>query len=1496
MKPASLLKQVRDQGIEVKLSGENLEVSFAKEPADPIWIERVKENKATLIAYLRAINRDADADRIPLAPQLEHYPITPTQLRFWILCQIDEINQAYHLPIILELHGKVDEQLMNRAFQMLISRHEILRSYLVETQDGIIAQQVLSPEAFNFQLQKISLSDKQQVDQWIADFTTLPFFLKNAPLFKAVLLRQDAEHTFLCLNIHHIVFDGWSLEIFLRELGLIYDSLSVGTPAKLPDLKIQFKDYAVWANRLQDKSQERDYWLQRFEGDIPTINLPTYQPRPNLKTYAGAVHTHTISSTNLGRLRDFSNQQKGTLFTVLSAALNGLLFRYTGQTDIVLGTPFSGRNHPDLQHQIGLYINTLPVRLCFSEASNFLELWKKQKTALDEAFSHSSYSFGELVNELNLSRDTSRSPIFDLLVIHQQQDNTFLTINDAFSSLECRIYEDIAHTVSKYDITFTFLEKKDKLSLILEYNTDLFLPSFIEDLAVNFECFIKNALADPDKPICDIAFLSSIQEELLLRTFNSTDFPYARSKTVIDLFQQKVGEIPQSIALICEDRDISYADLDQRSAQLALYLRSFNPEPGACIGVCIGRSIEMVVAIFGIMKAGCAYLPLDPFFPIERLDYIIKHSGASLIVADQQTSSILPRYVKTVILEEDISADQTPAVSLPSVESNSRAYVIYTSGSTGKPKGVEVAHHNLFNFIIGMDNRFGKVSEKAVWLATTSVSFDISILELIWTLTRGDKVIIHLERPQTVHNRSNMDFSLFYFPTGASPQVNKYRLLLEGAVFADKHEFEAVWVPERHFHQFGDQFPNPSVAAAAISTITSSVKLRSGSIVLPLHDPVRVAEEWSMVDNLSKGRVEVSIASGWHPNDFVLAPDDYQDRRKKMQEGTKVLRDIWRGQTITRKNGVGKDFSFQVHPKPVQAELPVWITAAGSVGTFEYAGTIGANILTHLLGQSIEDLSEKIAAYKRARAAHGFDPEEGKIALMMHTFIGADEATVRQTVEKPFKEYLRNSLNLIKPIAEEQELDLNEQLDTVLDIGFTRFYKTSSLFGTPESCLEVVERVFKMQVTEIACLIDFGVEEQMVLDNLPRLQQLKDLIQRSKAQQEFVQERLKKLSVKEETAELILRHQVTHLQSTPSFFQEFLQDETASKTLQQMNNLLIGGEVLKDSLVQHLMQLTQADIYNMYGPTETTIWSCVQKVAADEPVNIGRPIANTKIFILDRFGHLCPIGVPGELCIGGSGVSIGYLNDPRKTADKFVYSPYLPHERIYKTGDLAYWLPSGNLYFLGRLDRQVKINGYRIELEEVENVLLEYEAVEQCVLTTHIVKEKVKLTAYLKIKDAGVNEERIRAFLRQRLPNYMIPQYLLRVNEFPLTPNGKVDVKQLPKPEAMQHAISERYQSPGTETEKQLAVIWEQFLQMDRVSIDANFFEVGGNSMKAFQLLNRINSEIGTDLKIIAFFQYPTIRLLAENLYDNKLTETVVDKEEVEMEDIDDLIEFMDDI
>ena len=404
--------------------------------------------------------------------------------------------------------------------------------------------------------------------------------------------------------------------------------------------------------------------------------------------------------------------------------------------------------------------------------------------------------------------------------------------------------------------------------------------------------------------------------------------------------------------------------------------------------------------------------------------------------------------------------------------------------------------------------------------------------------------------------------------------------------------------------------------------------------------------------------------------------------------------------------GDGKPVTFSTRPRPVQPELPVWVTAGGAPENFRRAGEIGANVLTHLLQQGIDQLSERIAIYRKAWKEHGHKGE-GRVALMLHTFVSHDEAHVRSTVHEPFKTYLKGAVGLFAAVAP-KGLDINTlspaDLDALAEHAFERYFESGGLFGTPESCVPMMIRLKQIGVTELACLIDFGIPVDTVLASLPYLD---DLRRRCAAASD----------PSDESIDALIRlHGVTHLQCTPSMARMLIGDPKTAAALAALERMLVGGEALSEPLAAELKRaLPKGTLTNMYGPTETTVWSMTHEVESQAgPVPIGRPIANTQIYVLDPAANPVPVGMIGDLYIGGDGVARGYLKRPDLTRERFIDDPFRNGQRMYKTGDLARYRPDGTLDFLGRSDHQVKLRGYRIELEEIERCLNDHPDVEQC--------------------------------------------------------------------------------------------------------------------------------------------------------------------------------------
>ncbi len=1007
-----------------------------------------------------------------------------------------------------------------------------------------------------------------------------------------------------------------------------------------------------------------------------------------------------------------------------------------------------------------------------------------------------------------------------------------------------------------------------------------------------FATLLTAALAAPGRPLGQLPLLDDVQRDQVLEQWNATAAPWRADACVHRLIAEQTARSPDAPAVTCEEQTLSYRELDQRSNQLARHLAALGVGPDVLVGLSMERSVEMMVALVAVHKAGGAYVPLDPAYPADRIAYMLEDSKVPVLLTQQRLRDDLPGHRANVVcVDSDWSTIATLSADAfdGGAEPQHLAYVIYTSGSTGKPKGVMVEHRNVVNFFAGMDAHLGG-DAVGTWLAVTSLSFDISVLELCWTLARGYHVVIaaDADRGHTGPTRGPaaarpLDFSLFYFSSDESESTrDKYRLLIEGSKFGDQHGFAAVWTPERHFNAFGGLYPNPAVTGAAIATITERVQIRAGSVVLPLHHPLRVAEEWSVVDNLSNGRVGISFASGWHPNDFALRPQNFADAKNVMLRDIDVVRRLWRGETIEFDGPLGKPVSLRVLPRPVQPELPYWVTSAGNPETFKAAGRIGARVLTHLLGQTVAELKDKLAAYRQDWREAGH-PGEGYVSLMLHSFVGPDDAKVRETVRQPLIEYLRSSLNLVKqyawtfPAFKRREgmdtapdaVDLttlaNDEMDALLEHSFERYYETSGLFGTPDSCLAMIDAIKSIGVDDVACLIDFGVSSDAVLAHLPYLNQLRRAATPRPS-----------APAAQTLPALMQRHRVTHLQCTPSMARMLMMDGEAAPGLSALRRMMVGGEAFPPSLAHDLGELVGGQLMNMYGPTETTIWSAVQAVPRDagsggSMIPLGRPLANQEIYVLDTRQQPLPPGVPGELVIGGRGVVRGYLHRDDLTAERFLPHPLRGAQggRVYRTGDLARQRDDGTLEFLGRLDHQVKVRGYRIELGEIEATLLAHPALrEAVVMAREDVPGDTRLVAYFAARGSGLpSTGELREHLRARLPDYMVPSHFVLLPALPQTPNGKIDRHALPAPDlAPVAAASAAFVAPDSELQEQIAGIWRDVLKLPQVGIRDNFFDIGGHSLLAVQAHRRLRETLQRNLSITDIFRFPTIATLAAYL------------------------------
>ncbi|MGO4295030.1 condensation domain-containing protein, partial [Chitinophaga sp. RAB17] len=535
---------------------------------------------------------------IPLAPVQPGYVLSSSQRRLWVLSQFAEGNVAYNIPGVYVFEGELNIAALEHSFNALLERHEILRTVFREDEQGELRQFVKPLADINFgitlqDLRKEAAPEQKLEEQVRLDYLR-PFDLAAGPLIHARLIRVAAEKWVFSYVIHHIISDGWSMEVLINELMHLYNIFLKGEAVELPPLRIQYKDYAVWQQEQLSGANlqtHRDYWLQQFEGPLPILELSSDKPRPTIKTYNGAA-THKIINSSVSQgIKTLCRKHGSTLFMGLLAAVNALLHRYTRQEDIVIGSPIAGREHADLEGQIGFYVNTLALRTRFKGTNSYSALLEQVKQLTLDAYTHQMYPFDELVDALHPVQDMSRNPLFDVTVVlqnaslHKQEDPQGL------GALKISGYEGATTRLSKFDLTFDFMEVGETIQLHLIYNSDIYTKNTVDQLAHHLEQLMAAVIAQPDAPVDAIDYLSAAERHALLTSFDATAVTYPATQTIVHLFEAQAAQTPDNTALVFEGTALTYKALNERANQLGDYLRQqYHIQAGDLAGIQLGRS------------------------------------------------------------------------------------------------------------------------------------------------------------------------------------------------------------------------------------------------------------------------------------------------------------------------------------------------------------------------------------------------------------------------------------------------------------------------------------------------------------------------------------------------------------------------------------------------------------------------------------------------------------------------------------------------------------------------------------------------------------------------------------------------------------------------------------------------------------------------------------------------------------------------------------------
>jgi amino acid adenylation domain-containing protein len=1070
------------------------------------------EKRALLEHRLQARRPGAAPQRIPRRGRDEGpLPLSFAQQRLWFLEQLEPGHSFYNLPFVTRLAGPLRVSKLEESLTEIVRRHEALRTTFT-TVDGRPTQ-VIAPSS-PLSLSVIDLRGLPESDRDAeASRLTLaeagrPFDLVQGPLFRASLLcLSDIDHVLL-LTLHHIVSDGWSIGVLYRELSALYAALCAGRPSPLPGLPIQYADFALWQRRwLQGEVLELllSYWKRKLTGMPLFLELPTDRPRPRVQVFLGAAYAVPMAKSLVEGLKTVGRQAGATLFMVLLAAFKVLLFRYSEQTDVVVGCPIANRTRVEVEGLIGFFVNTLVLRTDVSGDPTFGQVLSRVREVTLEALAHQDLPFEKLVEELQPARNLGHNPLFQVMFVLQNTE-TGGQIGPQQNAPQLSV------GTSKFDLTLSVTETADGLMAVFEYNTELFDATTVVSLAQHFQTLLEGAVAQPGRRASELLLLSREERQRLADEWKGTDNARASASCIHELCEAQARVRPDAVAVMFAGQCLTYRELNARANQLARALREHGVGPEVLVGLCLERSPEMVVGLLGILKAGAAYVPLDPTYPTDRLAYMLEDTQAPLLLTQERLASGPSSYQgKVLCLDTDwprIAAYRDDDVGAPTAPDN-LAYVIYTSGSTGRPKGVMVPHRGVCNVAEAQARTFAVEPENRI-LQFASLSFDASIFEIVMALRAG-----------------------------------------------------------------------------------ATLCLASQEVLLPGTPLVEVLREESI------------------------------------------------------------------------------------------------NVLT-----------------------------------------------------------------------------------------------------VPPSALAV----------------------------LP------------------------------------------------------------AAVLPDLHTLVVAGEVCFRDLVARWAHGRR--FFNAYGPTEGSIWATVAECTEDDaPPPIGRPIPNTRAYVLDARLEPVPLGVPGEIYLGGAGVTRGYHGRPDLTAERYLPDPFRgePGARMYRTGDRARRRPSGDIQFLGRVDQQLKLRGYRIEVREIEASLLRHPAVrEVAVAARRTPGGETRLVAYcVPGHEPAPGGVELRAFLQQRLPDFMVPAAFVLLEALPRHENGKLDRRAL---SAARHdmpgAEEEGWAAPRTATEEALMRIWCEVLELDHVGIHDSFFELGGHSLLATRVMARVNDAFRTDLPLRRLFELPTIAGLAAALDAAKGDET----------------------
>ena len=759
MKIHQFLADLSERDIKLWVDGDELRCNAPKGMLTATLIKQLQERKAEILSFLR--RAEQDSDRPPIQPRPKELageiPLSFAQQRLWFLDQLEGPNATYNIPMAYHLSGPLNVRALEKSLSEIGRRHEALRTTF-PTKDGSPVQQIASSTLLRVPVVELQAvrAEEVEIERLVTREAQQPFDLERGPLWRVTLLQLATHSHVLLLTMHHIISDGWSMALFVRELSSLYEafshrdaSLCEGKPSPLPELAIQYADFSVWQRQwLQGEvlRKQQSYWQQQLAGAPPLLTLPTDYPRPPVQSFRGSSLSFSLPKQLSLQLQAFSVKSDATLFMTLLAGFKTLLYRYSAQEDILVGSPIANRHLKEIQPLIGFFVNTLVLRTDLSGDSTFLELLGRVRQVALEAYKYQDLPFERLLKAVKIERNQSYNPLFTVMFVLQNTPPEQMIL-EGLSVTPLPVENNTA----KFDLLLEMQESEAGLISRWEYNRDLFEPGTIKRMSHHFQTLLEAIVINPFQPIGKLPLLLDSEQHQLLIEWNDTqaNYPHAAGKCIHQLFEQQVERTPDAIAVVFGDEQLSYRELNHRANQLAHYLIGLGmggPLGGeVLVGICIDRSIEMVVGLYAILKAGGAYVPLDPTHPPERLAFMLADAEFPLILTQANLKERLKSLSDQRLLcldSEWALVTQMPQTNpMTEVQAKNLAYVIYTSGSTGTPKGAMNTHQAILNRLLWMQETYQLTPTDSI-LQKTPFSFDVSVWEFFWPLMFGASLVV----------------------------------------------------------------------------------------------------------------------------------------------------------------------------------------------------------------------------------------------------------------------------------------------------------------------------------------------------------------------------------------------------------------------------------------------------------------------------------------------------------------------------------------------------------------------------------------------------------------------------------------------------------------------------------------------------------------------------------------------------------------------------------